>query len=64
MIYINGKEFDKEQIKLTDYLEENGINRLWIAVEVNEKILPKDEYDSKIFEDGDCVEIVNFVGGG
>lgn len=64
MIYINGKGFEQTQIKLTDYLDENGINRLWIAVEINEEILPKAEYDTAVLKDGDCVEIVNFVGGG
>ena len=34
-----------------------------IAVELNEKILPRQRYDQAL-EDGDAIEIVTFVGGG
>lgn len=64
MIYINGNAFDKNEIKLTDYLNENNLCVTRIAVELNGEILPKDKYDKTVLSDGDKVEIVNFVGGG
>lgn len=64
MICINGKKFEKDEIMLSAYLEENGINPQRIAVELNGEILPKSQYAETVFSDGDSVEIVNFVGGG
>lgn len=64
MVQINGEAMDVVGMKLEDYLKENGYRRNNIAVGWNEEILPKEEYANKIFEDGDIVEIVGFVGGG
>lgn len=64
MICINGEKIEKEEIKLSSYLEENGINPQRIAVELNGEILPKVQYSNTVLKNGDVVEIVNFVGGG
>lgn len=64
MICINGEKIEKEEIKLSSYLEENEINPQRIAVELNGEILPKSQYGDTVLKDGDIVEIVNFVGGG
>lgn len=64
MIRINGVNIDKNELSLMQYLEENSIMPQQIAVELNEEILPKANYNSTILKDGDVVEIVNFVGGG
>lgn len=64
MIRINGEKIEKEEIKLSSYLEENKINPQRIAVELNSEILPKSQYGDTVLKDGDIVEIVNFVGGG
>ena len=64
MICINGEKIEKEEIKLSSYLDENKINVQRIAVELNGEILPKLQYDNTVLKDGDIVEIVNFVGGG
>lgn len=64
MICINGEKIEKEEIKLSSYLEENKINPRRIAVELNGEILPKSQYGDTVLKDGDIVEIVNFVGGG
>lgn len=64
MICINGEKIEKKEIKLSSYLEENRINPQRIAVELNGEILPKSQYDVTVLQDGDVVEIVNFVGGG
>lgn len=64
MIQINGKETDLTEVLLATYLEEHGYKRERIAVECNEKIVPKAQYDTFLLKDGDIVEIVSFVGGG
>ncbi len=64
MVKINGKEEMVQGQTLLAYLEENGYSRDRIAVECNERIIPKSEYEHKILEDGDVLEIVCFVGGG
>ena len=35
-----------------------------LAMEVNEEILPRSQFDSYIFQPGDKVEIVHAIGGG
>ena len=48
----------------TDWLQQAGYNPQAVTVEYNDRILPKDGYDSTILQDGDVVEIVCFMGGG
>ncbi len=35
-----------------------------VAVERNRDIVPRDEFGKTCLEEGDCLEIVRFVGGG
>lgn len=35
-----------------------------IAVEINQAVVAKAEYDHTIINQGDHVEVINFVGGG
>lgn len=64
MVRINGEEKKVQGMKLTEYLAAEGYRQETIAIECNEEILSKSEYDKKILQDGDVLEIVNFVGGG
>lgn len=64
MVKINGTEENVQGMPLMDYLEREGYKRNQIAVECNEEIVPKAEYEKKILRDGDVLEIVSFVGGG
>ena len=63
MITVNGEklDFSGNISGLLEILEYNGKR---VAVELNENIVPKTEYDSTILSDGDKLEIVRFVGGG
>ena len=64
-LQING---EKRQIPLsltvTDLLKTLDIDSRQVAVEINRVIIKKREYDNHNLNDGDAVEIVNFVGGG
>lgn len=65
MVTINGKEVVlADNTSVSSYLEACSYKTDRIVVELNEEILPKDRYVETILKDGDCIEIVTFVGGG
>ena len=64
MVRINGEDVDAAGVVLGKYLDDNGYNRLTIAVERKYEIVTKDKYDDVTIEDGDVIEVVSFVGGG
>ena len=64
MVKINGKCIDADGLVLSDYLADCGFDVLKIAVEKNGSIVPKAQYADTILCDGDCIEVVSFVGGG
>jgi len=35
-----------------------------VAVELNQDLVPRNEFDARVIHDGDRLEIVHFVGGG
>jgi sulfur carrier protein len=63
-ITTNGETSSIEQLSVQDYLVSLGIDPRRVAVELNRDILPKAQYGSTLLKDGDCLEIVHFVGGG
>lgn len=64
MLKINGELVDVAGVSVARYLSDNGYNITRVAVEINGDILPKSQYEVRLFEDEDKVEIVGFVGGG
>ncbi len=64
MVKINGKSFDVAGKSIEKYLLDAGYNTKRVAVELNGDILPKSQYEKTYLKDEDCVEVVNFVGGG
>ena len=64
MLKINGENVDAAGKTLAQYLAEAGFNQVRIAVERNGEIVPKSKYGETVLVEGDCVEVVNFVGGG
>ena len=64
MVKLNGDALPLDGTTLLDYLTAHGYDPARIAVECNEKIVPKVLYAETVLADGDVVEIVNFVGGG
>lgn len=64
-IILNGRPHVLEQsLTLADLLSVLGVSRAKIAVERNLEIVPKSAFDAVVLEDGDKLEIVQFVGGG
>jgi sulfur carrier protein len=64
MVKINGELLDKDGKTVTEVLADMKLNVQHVAVELNEEIVPKAQYGETVLKDGDCVEVVRFVGGG
>ena len=64
MVTINGKEVDMSGKTISQYLEIANYNPKTIAVECNEVIISKSDYETTVLKDGDVVEVVSFMGGG
>ena len=64
-IQLNGKKI-KISSKLTvfDVLKKYKINEKKVAVELNGKILSKNNLKKKMIKNFDKIEIVQFIGGG
>ena len=61
----NGKlHKSPQQTTIRGLLENSRIESRYCAVEVNEEILPKDQYDLYCVQPGDRIEVVTLVGGG
>ena len=64
MVKVNGVEHDINGKTVAEYLAATEYNPMRIAIEKNGEIVPKAKYAETVLQDGDSIEIVNFVGGG
>jgi sulfur carrier protein len=64
-IFVNGKpdELD-EAMTIARLLERRKARPEMVSVEVNDRILQREEYAKTLLQEGDAVEIVFFMGGG
>ena len=64
-ILINGEQTEaRDGITVASLLESLGIGRDRVAVEVNLDIVPRTRHADHVINEGDRIEIVQFVGGG
>jgi thiazole synthase len=64
-VTINGRPQDVREVRsVGELLRHLGIPPIRVAVERNEELVPRSEYDTTALQDGDRLEIVAFVGGG
>lgn len=62
---VNGKVYEfKDEITILKLLEHLNLKQDLVVVELNFKIVSKEEYKEIILNDDDNLEIVSFVGGG
>jgi len=62
---VNGEERRVRDVTtVSDLLAELGIDPRRVAVERNRTVLAREELEETRLEDGDVLEIVQFVGGG
>ena len=65
MVLINGKEVKiKNEISLDEFLKENKFDPHFVAVEVNQKLVKRENFKNFLVKDGYKVEVFSFVGGG
>jgi sulfur carrier protein len=64
-LYLNGEPADApDGVTVAGFLDRLGFPQKGVAVERNREIVPKSLYGTTRLEDGDRLEIVQFVGGG
>ena len=65
-ISINGntKQFDVENMTISDLVMTLNLVGKRLAIEKNGEIVPRSQFDAAILNDGDKLEIVGAVGGG
>ena len=64
-IILNGKPHNiKEKTNIISLLETLSLSEKKVAIEINEEVIPRNNYDKKILLEKDRVEIVHFIGGG
>lgn len=61
---VNGEARRTPAATLSSFLEELGLQGRPIAVELNRQIVQKQDYSTTDLQDGDSLEIIQFVGGG
>jgi thiamine biosynthesis protein ThiS len=64
-LIVNGENLEVSNVEtLQDLLKELQIEPQRVAVEINVSIVKKSDYSTFKLNEGDRVEIVNFIGGG
>ena len=65
-IHVNGEErsLSSSEVIVSELLEQLGLQNRRVAVEVNQRIVPRAQHAEHRLQNGDKVEIVHFVGGG
>ena len=64
-ITINGATHEcPSNSNITQLLERLEMQNKRIALEINNEVIPKNEYKAYTLNDGDCIEIIQAIGGG
>ncbi|MCW8830414.1 MAG: sulfur carrier protein ThiS [Gammaproteobacteria bacterium] len=64
-IAINGEQRTLEDnLNLQQLVSQLGLENRRLAIEVNQAIVPRSEYQSYVLKNDDRVEIVQAIGGG
>lgn len=64
MATVNGKAENIAGITLGEYLIRAGYLLERVVVERNLEIIPREKLNTTVIEEGDSIEILQFVGGG
>ncbi|MBD5553140.1 MAG: sulfur carrier protein ThiS [Desulfovibrio sp.] len=63
-VIVNGATEAGDFATVSALLKAQGLDPKLVVVELNGKILPAADWDSRQLENGDSLEIVQFVAGG
>lgn len=65
MVRVNGSEISNEDIHtISELLQIFGLNENRVVIELNGKIVIKEEFSKVNLNETDSVEVISFVGGG
>lgn len=65
MVRVNGNEISNEDIHtISELLKIFGLNENRVVIELNGKIVIKEEFSKVNLNETDSVEVISFVGGG
>ena len=65
IVTVNGTDVElADGTTISAYLEQRELPSDVVVVELNGDIVPGGSFDRTLFAQGDCVEILRFVGGG
>lgn len=63
-LIVNGKEERHGSSTLIELIEDKGLRRDSLVVEVNGTIIRQEQWAATLLQEGDRLELLNFVGGG
>ena len=63
-VTINGKPEEVGGGTILEILKAKDVSPQMVAVELNSKILERDELASAVVKDGDAIELLFYMGGG
>lgn len=64
-LFVNGHEAElKKGFNVLNVIEHFKLNHERVVAEINGVVLTRDKYSDTLVNEGDKVELINFVGGG
>jgi len=64
-VKVNGKvEEIEENMSVLDLLKSKNVEPRMVAVEVNSRMIEREEYATTVLKEGDEIEFLYFMGGG
>jgi sulfur carrier protein len=63
-VTLNGKQTEIEVKTVLDLLQSRKVEPQMVAVELNEKMLERDDFSKTPLHEGDRIELHHFMGGG
>ena len=64
LVKINGKQEEVQEKTVLDLLKAKEIEPQMVSVEVNSKIIDREDYSKVALKEGDGIEFLFFMGGG
>jgi sulfur carrier protein len=63
-VTLNGKQTEIEVKTVLDLLQSRKVEPQMVAVELNEKMLEREDFSKTPLQEGDRIELHHFMGGG
>lgn len=64
-VTVNGKSHQVDDgTTVIDLLRAAGVPENYLAVEINDDVVPREQHATRTIQDGDRIEVVTLVGGG